>query len=85
MTLDERIPADLGAGAKDMWFCDGCDYAISADQLELSRVNFGCPRCGKSFDMFYGIGSRTHRERREAWERGETEGSPPPLHRVSEA
>ena len=60
---------------RDMLFCSYCDYAISKIERETARypVRNVCPRCGQTnMTQFYSVGSQTHRERREAWERGES-------------
>lgn len=82
MTKDEPQNGQLACAPVErnvMRFCCSCDYAMSAAEIESARVDFGCPRCGKEISMFYSFGSFTHRERREAWERGEIFGAPMPL------
>ena len=68
----------------ELIFCSNCDYAISKlthDEIQCRPDSILCPRCKqKTFDCFYSIGSQTHKNRRESWERGEISGSPLPFH-----
>jgi predicted metal-binding protein len=61
-------------------FCPGCDYAISRaeyDQMRNVIAFHTCPRCKEHrISNFYSYGSTKHKERREAFLRGEIVGNP---------
>lgn len=68
----------------DTLFCANCDYAIHKKMIDAAISDFGCPRCKNSFENFYSLGSRTHKMRRDAFERGEIFGSPLPFRATSD-
>ena len=73
-----------GAAFPECVYCPNCDYAIIKEQYdamyEEGLISGVCPRCKiGTLPMFYHVGSVKHRERREAWLRGEIIANPPSL------
>lgn len=65
-------------------FCGNCDYAMRKELIDAARFDYGCPRCRDSFSKFYTLNSRTHKTRRQSFERGELMGAPLPIQDLPE-
>ena len=73
----------MDALVRNLIFCSSCDYVmdkLERDSLRCRPDAVTCPRChAVNLTQFYSYGSQTHRDRRDAWERGGIKGAPLPF------
>ena len=80
---EARREGSMDALVRNLIFCSSCDYVmdkLERDSLRCRPDAVTCPRChAVNLTQFYSYGSQTHRDRRDAWERGEIKGAPLPF------
>lgn len=45
--------------------CMDCGYVLAADEIQFSRHDLGCPRCGNTFERFILVPERKDNDDRQ--------------------